>query len=753
MTIGLSREAARERNESALDRNAPPGRPGEWCNSRKRPARRVVRAGLFAILTLVCLGPTRSFAGEKAIDRVDVSGDQSAPAIIVRFNVPVTYLSHAPLSEGSTIQVEIRPLRDAGERSVDLAAKERIGFTERAGVPLTDASYEELTPTLARLTLTFGQTVKFRVSQGSDSRSIEISLGGGVAAPKPQQDVVMEAPPPNPTLDEAVPATSLPPGEIAALMEEARAAMEAGDHEKAIRLLTKVLASTGSEEARPEALEMLGLARERNKQIAHAKAEYEEYLRLFPTGEGADRVRQRLAGLMTAASKPRAKLREPSRAMAGADNESELFFRGSLSQALRRDQDMFTDEPEGGVTRFDLDTDLDTTVSYADSDVVVMLRGNGGYVHDLMEAGENSQGRISSLFVEIADPSRAVYGRVGRQSRSTDGVLGRFDGGLLSAQLLDEVRVNLVAGMPVDSSTDLRINSNRYFGGAGVDFGPIFDDWRASLYAIDQTTDGVSDRRAVGGELRYTRSDVTMFGLLDYDVSFDEVNIALFSGNYFFEDRSTFNFAVDYRTSPVLTTTSALQGQPVTTIEDLLTSFDEDQVRQLALDRTVTLKSVSIGASHPFDDNFQVSVDAMVTDTSGTPTSGGVDGMPAIGTEYFYGAQFTGTNLFVDGDIAALGLRYSDQDQFNRITGDLNTRFPVTENLRLNPRLRGDYRWNDAADGTEILLRPSLRTNYRAFEDWELEVEFGGEWRKSEASGVEDDLMGYFAYVTYRIDF
>lgn len=32
---------------------------------------------------------------------------------------------------------------------------------------------------------------------------------------------------------------------------------------------------------------MLGLARERNGQLAHAKAEYEEYLREYPNGEGA----------------------------------------------------------------------------------------------------------------------------------------------------------------------------------------------------------------------------------------------------------------------------------------------------------------------------------------------------------------------------------------------------------------------------------------------------------------------------------
>jgi hypothetical protein len=712
---------------------------------------------------LLSLDAQPVLAGDKTIDRVNVSSNASGPVIVVHFNVPITYLSHAPSSEGSTIQIEVRPFPEPGREAPVIGLKERASAATNEDVPLTDATYELVTRTAARLTLTFSRSVKFRVTQGGDSRSLEIALTSTRVGSKPVPDIVVEAPPPNPTLDEPVPESTLPEGEIGTTMAQARDAMAKGDHEKAIRLLTRVLGATGNEEVKPEALEMLGLARERNKQIAHAKAEYEEFLRLYPKGDGADRVRQRLAGLITAASKPRAKLREPSRTLASGDGGSEFFYRGSFSQAIRRDENLFMDPPVDGLTRFDLDSDLDTTLTYSDSSIVINLRGNGGYVYDLMDDGQNSKGRVSSLYLEIADPSRAVYGRIGRQSRSTDGVLGRFDGGLLSAQIFEDVRLNLIAGMPVDSSSDLFTNMDRYFGGGGIEFGPIFDDWHVNLYAVDQTTDGIRDRRAVGGEVRYTRPDVAMFGLIDVDTTYDKVNIALFSGNYFFDDQSTFNFSVDYRTSPVLTTTSALQGQPVGTIQDLLMLYPEDTVRQLALDRTGTIKSASIGASHPLNENLQLSFDAMVTDTSGTSTSvvtdsssvvNTIDGTPDVGLEYFYGAQVTGTSLFTEGDIAALGLRYADQDQYNRATIDLNTRFPVTESLRFNPRLRTDYRWNDRDAGNELSFTPSLRTNYRPLEDWELELELGGDWRNTEdALGVKDDTLGYFAYFTYRLDY
>lgn len=710
--------------------------------------------------SLVLLALVFAFAGmspaaradEKRIDRMDVGQVDGRQTFVVHFNSPVTYLSHAPVNEGSVLQIYIRALRSSGQPVV-VGTKERISFA--GSTVLTDASYEDVSATQARLTFIFSSSVKYRVVPGGDTRSIEVSVaGGGTAAARPAApEVVLEAPPPNPTLGEPVPETSLPEGELAKTMADARAALERGDNETAIRLLTKVLSSSGNESARPEALEMLGVARERNKQVAHAKAEYEEYLRLYPDGEGAARVRQRLAGLLAAASKPRARLREPSRGSSGENAAAEYFYHGSLSQSLRRDQDVSSDVVGDGVNQFDLDTDVDTTLGYTDEDVSISLRANGGYVVDLSQNSDNSEGRLSTLFLEIGDAHKDIYARIGRQTRSSDGVLGRFDGGLVSAAIIDEVRLNVIGGMPVDSSRDIEINTHRYFGAVGLDLGPIFDDWHANIYAIDQKTYDITDRQAVGGELRFAQSDMTVFGLVDYDVSYDQVNIALLSGNYFFPDQSTFNFSVDYRTSPILTTTSALQGQPVTTIEDLLTLFNEDQIRQFALDRTATMSSASIGASHPFSDQLQLSVDAMVTDISGTIASGGVDAAPRTGMEYYYGIQLTGTGLFAEEDIAALGLRYADQDQFNRVTADLNTRYSVGEFWKLNPRLRSDYKWNDDDAGNEFSIKPSVRTNYRAFDNWDLELELGGEWRQTETTIATDDHLGYFAYMTYRLDY
>ncbi|MFP8879872.1 MAG: SPOR domain-containing protein, partial [Myxococcota bacterium] len=108
--------------------------------------------------------------------------------------------------------------------------------------------------------------------------------------------------PTQPTGDEApsqMPAEAVAP-QIASWMQAGRDHLTHGRPDQAIPLFTKVV-SLPPHPLSAEAKELLGVARERNQQLAHAKAEYEEYLVLYPEGEGAARVRQRLEALLTAA--------------------------------------------------------------------------------------------------------------------------------------------------------------------------------------------------------------------------------------------------------------------------------------------------------------------------------------------------------------------------------------------------------------------------------------------------------------------
>ncbi|MDQ1362326.1 MAG: hypothetical protein QG652_186, partial [Pseudomonadota bacterium] len=93
---------------------------------------------------------------------------------------------------------------------------------------------------------------------------------------------------------------------LAALMEDAKASLIQKKYDRAIQIYTRVTGE-GESPYQKEAQEFLGVARERNGQLAHATAEYRKYLALYPAGEDTERVRQRLNGLLTAADKPQAR--------------------------------------------------------------------------------------------------------------------------------------------------------------------------------------------------------------------------------------------------------------------------------------------------------------------------------------------------------------------------------------------------------------------------------------------------------------
>ena len=97
-----------------------------------------------------------------------------------------------------------------------------------------------------------------------------------------------------PTLPQAN--VSMTQQDIDATLDKARKAFAHKDYATAIPLLTKVLEQPEFPR-RAEAQELMGLARERNRQLAHAKAEYEEYLRRYPDGKAVKRVKERLRAL------------------------------------------------------------------------------------------------------------------------------------------------------------------------------------------------------------------------------------------------------------------------------------------------------------------------------------------------------------------------------------------------------------------------------------------------------------------------
>jgi tetratricopeptide (TPR) repeat protein len=596
----------------------------------------------------------------------------------------------------------------------------------------------------------------------------ETAAPGGAAVPAPAGESEATAepavPPATPTeqppLAPEIPTPALavpdiqptrpeaPTDKIEALMEEARQAMARQDYNRAIQLYTKIL-EFPDHPYRQDALEFLAVARERKGQLAHAIREYQRYLSLYPEGEGADRVRQRLAGLTTATERPKS---GPRRAKVKTrDNPWEVY--GGFSQYYLRNENTLDDD-SNIVTQSALSSDLDVTARKRSENYDIQSRFTGSYLRDFLDDGPGDESSVSSLYFDARDKRHDVAARLGRQSRNTGGVLGRFDGLLLGYQLTDWMTVNGVAGFPVVSTRD-QVDTDKTLYGISADFGTFANAWDFNAFFIEQKVHDIVDRRAIGGEVRYFDSTRSLLSFVDYDISYDSLNTMIFLGTWTLPDKTTLNATVDYRNSPILTTTNALQGQTVRDLDDLLDSLSEDQIRALAEDRTAEYTTVSLGASHPFSERIQVSGDVTVTNLSDTEASGGVEAIPGTGNEYLYNLQLIGSNIIKSGDIAIGGLRYSNLDAADIYSVSLNTRYPVNSKWRINPRVRVDYRENNRDDSTQWIGVPSIRMDYRLSRRYRFELEGGGEWssRKLPDLPNDEDTSSYFISAGYRIDF
>jgi len=522
------------------------------------------------------------------------------------------------------------------------------------------------------------------------------------------------------------------------LMEEARVAMV---------IYTKVLQS-GANVYQKEAQEYLGLARERNGQLAHARAEYRIYLARYPTGEDAERVRQRLDALVSANRQPVASLPSFKPRREGSDWQ----FYGSLLQFY--DRDVINTERFGDIVANSI---FSTNFNHAGRSTVSRYKMRTDFaathVYDLQDDETDDQ-RITSMYFDVVTPGRKLESRMGRQRGRSGGVIGRFDGFDLGYRLSSRYRLKLITGFPYEKNQTVEKETDKYFYSLGLELGPFNNNLDFSVFALQQIADGLVDRQEVGAELRYRTATQSLFSLFDYSTDFSTVNYFMTVYNLRFEDDSSIDVIADYRKSPFLTTSSALQGQVgVSSLGDLLQTLDEDQIAQLSIDRTSLYKSLTLLHRRPLSRNIELNADVSVSNLSGTVSSGGVEGSEGTGNEYSASVGFIGNNLLMENDINIANIRFSRFVTSDVMVLGLSSKYRLGRKWRINPRLRYEQRQYD--DGHDVdKIKPSIRLHYRQNRNWEFEFEYDYEDKVTSTPGLADENeSSYTVYAGYIYSF
>lgn len=686
---------------------------------------------------LACWGMiTAPGIGAQSLDDIEVSGAGGESRITIRFATQVRYQRHVVDNARMSVQIFLQVTGASDDNGVfedtrnsppghDLPGFEVRYLLPQGGVPAR------------RLDVNFESPVELiRVGQAEDNRSIVLTLKSETLAPA----------------SAISPATT--DNTPAALLAQARTEMAAQRYDAAVASLNRIL-NLPPNEASQEAQELIGQVREALGGIDRARAEYQLYLKLYPEGPGAERVRERLAGLDLPEAQAVAGGRAPRPSQTLTWGSLSAFYYGGNSR-IRTDNIIIT--PATNATTIDTQTlsQTDQSALVTNLDANVRLRGgdwdnrfvlrNIGTLSFLEQ--QSNENRLTALYGDFRYQPQRIGARVGRQSSTSGSVLGRFDGASVSWGVTEKWRIGAIAGVPAQDG----LGNRPSFAALTVDGDTPIEGLGLGFFAVRQAVDSITDRLAVGTELRYFKDLTSVFGLIDYDVQFDQLNVASVQGSYQFGSGGVFNFLYDYRRTPTLQVSNALLADPTRTLADLLNSQSSTELELQALGLTPISKVALAGLTYPVSSRWQLGAEFRLSSLTGTDGAGDIPPQPGTGNVYTTTLQAIGTGIFTDSGVVTMTASQLSADAYDGRLFAVNSRFRFGSRWTVEPAIR--WYQQDNASGSQLTrLAPTLRALFQWREHFSLEGEVAYERSRSDAALVSERNNILFYYLGCRWDF
>jgi hypothetical protein len=736
------------------------------------------------LLAAGALAPT-GLAQAQVLDRIDVTRTNGHAEIRIEFGTQVQYLSHTPLAKGKELNIFLQVINSA---SPDATATEEL-----LTAPKTDIvpAFTVIYPRLGNaMSVIFAQETTWEVKPGADNRSLIIVVpvlpgardvtAESRAAPVPQAAAgvpavqpatpPLQTPPapieaapvsPPPTTGEApaaeatgptVPALS--PEQIESMakgfFDDARKALAEKDMTRAINRLNRTLGLPNNQQTEA-AQALIGEVREMNGEIAKARAEYDLYLKLYPKGADAQRIRDKLANL------PKDSARVAKRNVPTQRGPAEWTTYGSIAQYYYTGKSHIeiTTPPPPGLLDFTTDvlsltdqkaliTNLDLNArrrdGITDTRIVVRETDTRNYLNS-----SKSYSRLYSAYVEQSDRQLGYFVRAGRQTPTGGGVMERFDGLNVGYTFADRWRVNGVAGYPVEFMSPFK----KDFYGVSLEMQPQPEEFGFTGYALSQRLEGVANRQAVGIETRRFDMNSTLFGMLDYDTIYRGVNIAMLQGNYRSDDGTNYFIYIDHRKTPPYSLTNALPGLAGLSIKDAITTMGIEQLRADAKALTATSDMLAIGFTYPWSPRWMFGADYRAAAISSTQATATMPAMAGSGTNHVFSVQAIGTNL-MGTDVGVINASYIKGATYNGQALSGNYVYTLSDAWRLDTNLRY-YTQKDNLEQKQVRVSPSFKVSYR-WDPATIEGELGAEDVKIDGPMSTERSNRKYVYFGYRLD-
>lgn len=760
-----------------------------------------------SVLFVSLLGLAVPCAEAQVIDNIEISKVGKEAEIQLHFITNIRYVRNAVLKNGDIrIYVTLQNIEPTDPR---LVWEKQNSPPSDLVAPFT-VTYPELD---SSLTLSFGKSVKYRVTAGHDGQSVSVftalvspakSTGEAPNTPLPSVAVPLAVVPvviapvaaATPNLDSAAPTETAvtaqaagPEGAASGVMTPeqvdleaqklyfaANEAMQKNQVEQTVIALNKLL-DLPPNVLSQSAQSMMGEAREKNGEFVKARAEYELYLKLYPKATDFKLIQARLAALP---KEDEIKIKGAPPVIVQKALEEKLQVSGGISQNFyvgTTHTDSFASDGVNPavVSTFDatdqkqLTTSLDLTARKRSEklDTRLVLR-EYNRINFLPNRPEDY--RWNAVYIEQSARDRKFMYRVGRQSGMWGSMPGRFDGLVGGYSLNETWRVSAAIGVPVEySSGGWDPGDTRLFYSGNIELTRLPNEWSGSLYGFLQTSGGaynkfggtgIADRAAVGAEAHYFETNRNYMAQVEYDKIYRKINLATFQGNWTHASGTNVYVNLDHRRSPPLTLSTS--GQFSASVKELLASglISVKTLRDNAIALSMISNSAAVGASRQVLPKLRLATDFRASNSGGTgaitTTLNSIvatqDGFKGSGNTYSYSLQAIGNGLLLDNDmgIASATLIKSETTKGQSLMlSQVNT---FKERWRVDTSLMA-YSQNTSTGTHSTQIRPSVSVNYRLNDSWNFNAEAGLEqYRTTNASSSDKTRRKYF-YAGYRWDF
>ncbi|MEI8029739.1 MAG: hypothetical protein WCH35_08170 [Comamonadaceae bacterium] len=542
----------------------------------------------------------------------------------------------------------------------------------------------------------------------------------------------------------------------AELMDTGRAALAQQRLQEAVEAFNQVLMLPPNPSSQ-QAQELIGAAWEALKQPDKARIEYQLYLKLYPQGEGAPRVAQRLSALGSAATATA----QSTDQVGGKSGAGGFSSTGSISQYYyggRSKTDSLVNISAGidqntlsRTNQSALVTSVDVSGRYRteDSETKVVLRDT--YSKNFLSSS-NAQSGLSAAYVDYRDSKSKLDLRVGRQSAIGGSLFGLFDGVSLAMPFGSKYKLDAMVGVP--ANTLVSAPSQR-LAGVMLEADNLFEHWGGNISLVDQTTEGISDRRATGLELRYFGESVSLYSQIDYDLNFHVINAASLQGSIQGPLATTITVLLDSRKAPSLQLSDALISSGETSLQTLLQSMSLAEVKSRALGTAAQARQALFSVSRALAPKWQGSLDLRYSDIGALPAVPGTnfEATAATGAQFNIALQLTGSNLYSSRDINGFNLSVLHSDTlrgtqlaYNNLTGFYDNKASFEPSIRL-------YSQTDNTATKVLRVSPGVRLSYKISDRASVLGETIYERSTTDGPTNHEESSAVFFYVGYRYDF